>query len=43
MAREVYQEVIEMACEHGKMSKEKATTWVKDLKLNGRYQEDVWA
>jgi NADPH-ferrihemoprotein reductase len=43
MAREVNHKLIEIAMTVGEMSEEKATTYVKELRGRGRYEEDVWS
>ncbi|KAF9364932.1 NADPH-cytochrome P450 reductase [Mortierella sp. NVP85] len=43
MAREVNHKLIEIAMTCGEMSEEKATTYVKELRGRGRYEEDVWS
>ncbi|KAG0308475.1 NADPH-cytochrome P450 reductase [Dissophora globulifera] len=43
MAREVNHKLIEIAMSCGGMTEEKATTYVKELRGRGRYEEDVWS
>ncbi|KAI1320102.1 NADPH-cytochrome P450 reductase [Mortierella claussenii] len=43
MAREVNHKLIEIAMTCGGMTEEKATTYVKELRGRGRYEEDVWS
>ncbi|KAG9323845.1 hypothetical protein KVV02_007855 [Mortierella alpina] len=43
MAREVNHKLIEIAMTCGEMTEEKATTYVKELRGRGRYEEDVWS
>lgn len=43
MARDVNNEFVRMANELGGMPEEKAATFVKDLRVRGRYLEDVWS
>lgn len=42
MAKDVNSTIISMAIEFGGMAEERAKTWVKSLKTQARYQEDVW-
>lgn len=43
MAKDVHQCFIEMACEQGGLSGAVANAYVKKLRAQSRYQEDVWA
>ncbi|KAG0228058.1 NADPH-cytochrome P450 reductase [Actinomortierella wolfii] len=43
MAREVNHKLVEIAMTCGGLTEEKATTYVKELRSRGRYEEDVWS
>ena len=43
MARQVNQTLIDIARECGGWSDQEATAFVKELRQQGRYQEDVWS
>ncbi|KAF9161884.1 NADPH-cytochrome P450 reductase [Actinomortierella ambigua] len=43
MAREVNSKLVEIAVACGGLTEEKATTYVKELRSRGRYEEDVWS
>ncbi|RHZ63323.1 hypothetical protein Glove_330g11 [Diversispora epigaea] len=43
MARDVNNALIKIAQSCGEMSEEDATAYIKDLRGQGRYQEDVWS
>ncbi|KAG0264273.1 NADPH-cytochrome P450 reductase [Mortierella polycephala] len=43
MAREVNNKLVEIAMICGEMTEDKATTYVKELRARGRYEEDVWS
>ncbi|KAL1918647.1 uncharacterized protein VTP21DRAFT_2669 [Calcarisporiella thermophila] len=43
MAKEVNLTLVRIAQELGAMTQQEAMDWVKDLRSNGRYMEDVWS
>ncbi|ORX46065.1 NADPH-dependent cytochrome P450 oxidoreductase [Hesseltinella vesiculosa] len=43
MAKDVLNALINTAMEHGGYTQDQATTFIQDMRANGRYQEDVWA
>eukprot|EP00040_Diaphanoeca_grandis_P036139 m.229289 g.229289 ORF g.229289 m.229289 type:complete len:700 (-) comp33557_c6_seq1:881-2980(-) len=43
MAREVNEGIINLGVKHGGLSHQSATNWVKMLRANRRYSEDVWS
>jgi NADPH-ferrihemoprotein reductase len=43
MARDVNNSLIQIAQTIGEMDESSATTYIKDLRSRGRYQEDVWS
>ncbi|KAL1918873.1 uncharacterized protein VTP21DRAFT_2895 [Calcarisporiella thermophila] len=43
MAHDVQHTLIAIAQQYGGMDEARATSWVKDLRSRGRYQEDVWS
>jgi sulfite reductase alpha subunit-like flavoprotein len=42
MAADVNQQLEHIAMEHGQMNEIQSKKWTKKLKLDGRYQEDIW-
>ncbi|KAG9298649.1 hypothetical protein G9A89_012717 [Geosiphon pyriformis] len=43
MARDVNETLVQIAQNHGKMAEARATSFVKDLRNQGKYLEDVWS
>ncbi|KAK9765095.1 hypothetical protein K7432_006850 [Basidiobolus ranarum] len=43
MAKDVQKAIAEMAVQLGNMEEDQANNYVKQLRIEGRYQEDVWA
>lgn len=43
MAHDVHEGLIALAQQHGKMSLDDAEKWIRSLKADGCYQEDVWS
>lgn len=43
MAHDVNQTLEQIAITHGSMDEENAKEWTKSLRIQNRYQEDVWS